>query len=276
MSTGAVGNPGTAAVIVNYRTKELTCEAARSVMDEPGVQEIVLVDNASSDGSVELLRSTFDDLRVTVVESAENVGFGQGVNLGVSRSRSPLLLFLNSDAVVVPGSVERLSRTLLADESTGLVAPAVYDIRTGDLQKAAYGVFPTLGTIIRRVNHHPPETIWPDWVSGAAMLIRRCDFESVGGFDPDFVMYLEDVDLCRRLHAAGRKVRRDLTAGVEHRVAQSWDDKARPMADARASRVVYASKAGLSPVTRAALRGLQASHRLAAPFRSRRAPSIRG
>lgn len=269
-----MSSPGTAVVIVNYRTKELTCQAAVSVMGEPGVQEIVIVDNASGDGSAELLHTTFDDARVTIVESPANVGFGQGVNLGVRHCSSPLLMFLNSDAIVLPGSVERLTRTLLENASTGVVAPAVYDARTHDLQKATYGTFPTLGTIVRRTNHRPRETIWPDWVSGAAMLIRRCDFDAVGGFDPDFVMYLEDVDLCRRLRASGQTARRELTAGVVHRVAQSWGDKARPMAGARASRVIYAGKARLSPVTKMAFRGLLVSHRLTDRLRSRPGPNI--
>lgn len=245
----------TAVVIVNYRTMDLTLQAVQSVISEPGVQEIVIVDN-SGDGSADLLRSSIKDARAVIVEAPVNLGFGQGVNLGARHSMSPLLFALNSDALVLPGSLLRLRETLLNRDSVAVVAPAVYRNDEPELQPGAYGVFPTLKTVLLRTNRNPPETVWPDWVSGVAFMIRRHDFESVGGFDPEFHMYLEDVDLCRRIRATGKVVRRELSAGVLHVGGQSWLCSRNQMDRARRSRVIYFEKAHRSRNERLAIRFL--------------------
>ena len=250
----------TAVVVVNYGTAALTARAVASVAPEPDVAEIVVVDNASGDGSVDHLKRDITDQRVRIVESPRNVGFGQGVNLGVNACTSPLLLLLNSDATLVAGSLARLVGALLTDESVGVVAPAVYGPDGRDLQPGAHGVFPTLGTIVRRTNTRPPETLSPDWVSGVAMLLRRSDFESVGGFDPEFEMYLEDVDLCRRLRLAGKEVRRELAAGVVHTGNQSWDSFTVALGLAHRSRVAYFRKAGLPVGQRLAVEAIRLGH----------------
>ncbi len=101
------GNAGTstAVVIVNYRTRELTARAVQSVIGEPEVTEVAVVDNGSGDGSPEFLRAELDDPRVRVIESASNAGFGQGANLGARSCTAPLLFLLNSDATLLPGSL---------------------------------------------------------------------------------------------------------------------------------------------------------------------------
>jgi GT2 family glycosyltransferase len=259
----------TAVVIVNYRTKEETRVAVESVVSEPDVSEVVIVDNASRDGSIEYLRQNVTDARVQIVESPTNVGFGQGINLGVEHCKAPLLLFLNSDAKVRPGSLACLTETLLGDDSIGVVAPAIYTADRPELQWGTYGVFPTLKAIVFRTNVNPPETVWPDWVSGVAMMLRRADFETVGGFDPGFMMYLEDVDLCRRLRGLGKGVRRELAAGVDHLLGGSWDRKAIDQGgvDARQvvrwaqdSRVRYYRKTESSRMGRVAVEGIRLGH----------------
>ncbi|MFN2606526.1 MAG: glycosyltransferase family 2 protein [Acidimicrobiales bacterium] len=259
-----------AVVIVNFRTPTLTLAAVRSVAAEPEIAEIVVVDNASGDGSADLLRSHLAaEPRARLVASPANVGFGRGLNLGAASCRAPLLLVLNSDAALVAGSLAPLRRALMDDESVGIVAPAVYTGDGRELQAAAHGVFPTLGAIARRTNHNPPETLWPDWVSGVAMLVRRGDFEAVGGFDPDFSMYLEDVDLCRRVRAAGKSVRRELAAGVTHLGGQSWQAADPPFDEAQRSRVVYYRKAGYPAVARLAVRAIRLAHLAVARLRRR-------
>ena len=258
------------AVIVNYRTMEFTCEAAASVLMETGVREVVIVDNASHDGSADFLKRELADPRVQVVSSPQNVGFGRGVNLGVHYCTAPLLLVLNSDAKLVAGSLVSLARTLVASESVAVVAPAVYTAETGDLQRVAYGVFPTVRSIIRRTNLNPPDTLFPDWVSGVAMLMRRSDFQSIGGFDPDFQMYLEDVDLCRRFRQAGKEIRRDVTAAVIHAGAKSWSSSSSAFQEAQKSRVLYFRKAGFGLPSRVVVRAIRLGH-LIRPHRPRAA-----
>ncbi|MEA2716233.1 MAG: hypothetical protein QOI99_550 [Actinomycetota bacterium] len=269
--TPVAGEADVAVVIVNFRTAELTLEAVRSVTPEPGVAEIVVVDNDSGDGSADVLRSGLaEEPRARLVESASNLGFGRGLNLGIGQCTSPLLLLLNSDATLVTGSLEPLRRALLTDASIGIVAPAVYTGDGEELQAGAHGVFPTLAAVARRTNHHPPETLWPDWVSGVAMLLRRADFEAVGGFDPDFEMYLEDVDLCRRMRAAGKRVRREMGAAVVHLGGRSWRTYEAQSDQAQRSRVLYYRKAGYAGQARMVVGAIRLTHLALARVRRRR------
>jgi len=274
MNANGAGPPDVAVVIVNHRTPALTLAAVGSVASEPEVAEIVVVDNASGDGSALQLRAGLaGEPRARVVESASNVGFGRGVDVGVGLVGAPLLLVLNSDAALVPGSLARLRRVLVDDESVGVVAPAVYSGEVRDLQAAAYGVFPTLKDIVLRTNHNPPETLWPDWVSGVAMLMRRADYVAVGGFDPDFEMYLEDVDLCRRMRGAGKLVRRELAAGVVHLGGRSRRSYDVAFDQAQRSRVLYFRKAGHPAPERLAVSAIRLVHMALGKARLRRRPA---
>lgn len=216
----------TAAVVVNYRTPELTREAVVSVLCEPEVDEVVVVDNASGDGSVKYLRRAFAGERVRVLDSDRNAGFGPGVNLGAATCTATLLLILNSDAVVVAGSVAHLARVLLEDDRVGVVAPAIYDADGVTLQRGSFGELPSRRQLLSNAWARPAGgrdggDEAPGWVSGVAMLLRRADFVALGGFDERFEMYFEDLDLCRRLREMGGTVRREPSAAVVHRRGQS-------------------------------------------------------
>jgi GT2 family glycosyltransferase len=243
----------TGVVIVNYRTTHLTAEAVASVLTEPEVEEVRVVDNASGDGSVERLTARFQDARVEILSSQRNVGFGAGVNLGAARCRSPLLLVLNSDATVVPGAVATLAKALVADDGTGVVAPAVYQHDGRTLQPGAYGRLPARrdilssnGWVRRRGADDAALAVRPGWVSGVAMLLRRADFIGLGGFDESFAMYLEDVDLCRRLAEAGKSVRRVPSAAVVHHGGRSWTDPGEARRRFHRSKLRYYEKLGVS------------------------------
>lgn len=255
-----------AVVIVNYRTKELTVAAARSVLTEPEVAEVVVVDNGSNDGSADHLsdRLTGSSPAVSVVASARNLGFGQGCELGVRHSSAPVLFFVNSDATVAPGSVGVLRRALLDDPRSGVVAPLVFGPDGRTVQVDSYGVFPSLRTLLVRANRRPSASLEPDWVSGVAMMLRRVDHNGVGGFDRDFAMYLEDVDLCRRLRAAGRGVRRVPGAAVTHLGGASRSSSAEQRRQYHLSQRLYFEKAGAGPLTLAGVRFAAVLRRLQA------------
>lgn len=240
---------GTSVVIVNFRTMALTVKAIASVLSEEEVQEVVVVDNASGDGSADHLRRAFADDRVRVVESDRNRGFGPAVNLGAASCTSPLLLILNSDAALLPGSLGRLARALAGDDSIGVVAPAVYEPDGRTLQPGAYGRLPARRDIFfghGRINPSAENSdeATPGWVSGVAMLLRRADFEAVGGFDEGFGMYFEDIDLCRRLRDAGNSVRREPTAAVVHGLGQSWQSRRDQRRRFHQSKLRYFQKLG--------------------------------
>jgi len=245
-SPGTEADLGVAVVIVNYRTPELTVEAMRSVVDEPSVEEVVVVDNDSGDDSVPVLRSTFADPRVRIVEAPSNLGFGQGVNLGVSHCAAPLVFVLNSDAVVSPGTVRLLAEALAVDRTLGVVAPAVFGPDGRTLQPAAYGRLPRPWAFLRIRSRPRRDDTAVGWVSGVAMLLRRRDFLAVGGFDPDFTMYFEDVDLCRRLPQAGLGVARIPEGAVLHRVGGSAHATLTTTQLFQRSKIAYLEKAGAS------------------------------
>lgn len=194
-------------VVVNYRTPELTVEAARSLLVD-GVKEVIVVDNASADGSPALIREELPEVRIEQTE--RNLGFGQAANRAVALAGGDLVFFLNSDARVEQGCVRLLVDVLDAQPEVGVVAPQVVEA-SGSTQVDAAGEFPGLASMLTRRNRRARRSGNPEWVSGVAMLVRASEFRQIGGFDPKFHMYLEDVDLCSRYRTAGKVV------VVEHR-----------------------------------------------------------
>ena len=218
-----------ATVIVNYRTAEATIEAVAALSADydqlPG-SRVVVVDNASGDGSLERLRAVFADPkwkgRVEVVDAGRNGGFGSGVNAGVRRALAldPTLRFvyiLNPDAVIEPGALLGLIRFMEAHPDAGLLGNVVRN-RGADVVHAFR--FPTLlseletganfGPLTRLLRRYmvpmnPPGSCEVDWVSGVSMLVRREVFASVGLFDEVFFLYFEEIDFAKRIQDAGWK-----------------------------------------------------------------------
>jgi N-acetylglucosaminyl-diphospho-decaprenol L-rhamnosyltransferase len=223
-----------AAVVVNYNAGESLSGCVGSLAAE-GVEEIVVVDNASIDGSAEEMAAAFPD--VVVVWPGRNLGYGAGANRGAAESSAPYVLVCNPDLVVVPGAVRRLARVLDEHGDVGLAGPMLREL-SGVVYPSGRE-FPSLADAIghaflglvwggnpwtRRYRHLGAEQHRArdaDWVSGAFFLVRRLAFESVGGFDERYFMYLEDVDLCWRLHRAGWRVRYEPEAEVVHEQGRS-------------------------------------------------------
>jgi N-acetylglucosaminyl-diphospho-decaprenol L-rhamnosyltransferase len=222
-------------VIVAYRSAgELTGCLDSIQADAPG-SEVVVVDNASPDDSASVAGA--HPARPRVVASPRNRGFGGGCNLGASGSDADALFFLNPDARLVPGATAKLVAALAEDPRVVVVGARVVD-PTGESRAASAGAEPSLRSNLghflalarlpRIGRFFPPvyladalSSSHPDWVSGAAMLVRREAFEAVHGFDERIHMYMEDVDLCRRLREAGGHVAYEPAAVVEHVMGHS-------------------------------------------------------
>jgi N-acetylglucosaminyl-diphospho-decaprenol L-rhamnosyltransferase len=243
-------------IVVNYRTEELTAAAVHSLLDEPEIADVVVIDNGSSQQSSQTLKRNLPKDRVTVVSSEQNIGFARGVNLGVEHTSRPLIFLLNSDAVVEPGSLANLVRRMNDEPSTAVAAPIIQSPDGGN-QVDSHGEFPSLRTMLLRTNRRDSDQSRPDWVSGAAMLIRRSAFEQVDGFDPAFHMYLEDVDLCRRLRASGWDIVRVRESRVVHAAGASSQSTEREK-QYHESLKLFARKSGSSEM---AIRILDVSHR---------------
>jgi len=188
---------------------------------------IVVVDNASSDGTCDLVRNEFPD--VVLLANASNPGFAaatnQGVRAALARGAERILL-LNPDAEIAPPALSELERTLGSDPGLGLVAPAIV---TGDgsPQAFAFGGDPSLRYLLRRgagrLLRRPPLHDWgsptevgPDWVTGACILARAEVFRRGVWFDEGYFLYFEDNDWCLRARQAGWGLRRVPTVAARH------------------------------------------------------------
>jgi GT2 family glycosyltransferase len=231
-------------VIVAFRSETDLGECLDSISaDAPPKAGVIVVDNGSPDDSAGVAAQ--HPMAPRVVRSERNLGFGGGCNLGAKSSDADAVFFLNPDARIVAGVSATLIEALAANARTGVAAPRVVD-PTGESRAASAGAepglrstighylllgrLPLLGRVFRPLHLARPDRVAsPDWVSGAAMLVRRDAFTAVGGFDEQIFMYMEDVDLCRRLRSAGWRVDYRPDAIVEHRIggSQSSDQPAR-------------------------------------------------
>jgi hypothetical protein len=229
-------------ITVNTNTKILVNQCLTSIYESaPSCEfEIIVIDNASRDGSCDAIQSQYPEVRL--IQNSENVGFSVANNQGLSVANGRYLLLLNSDTVVPPGSLDRLIAAMEKDQSLGVVAPKlVYP--DGSLQMS-YGPIPNLFVAfctffgVKRLfpvstrrkiansrfvkasgrsgagyltwfSGRQPETKLVDkdtYVTGACMLIRRECYMQVGGLDPKFFMYVDDADYSLRVHQKGWKI----------------------------------------------------------------------
>jgi len=231
-----VSTPTVSAVIVSYNVVDLVLECIASLRTD-GVEQVVVVDNASSDGSVETLRRREPD--VEVVALSRNLGYGTAANRGVARTTAPYVAVMNPDVVVEPGSTNALVDALDGDPRLAVVGPRV-ESPGGDLYPSVR-TFPDLADAAGHAFFH---FVWPanpfsrryrmldwdhaaaadvDWVAGNHFLVRRRAWDEVGGFDESFFMYMEDVDLCWRLRRAGWRSGYEPAARVTHAIGRSTD-----------------------------------------------------
>jgi GT2 family glycosyltransferase len=238
--------PDLSVCIVNWNTREDLKQAITSVLEsgrEVSLQLVVL-DNASRDGSAEMVREEFPG--VTLIESDENLGFARGYNRAAAEAAGRHLLMLNPDTVAHPGALRRLVEFLDAEPAGGAAGPRLLNA-DGSLQYSCRR-FPTpLAALLRNTvlgrlapnNHYTRDYLmadWDhsevravDWISGAAMCIRREAWEQVGGFDEGYFMYAEDMDWCLRAQQAGWKVYYVPDAMIMHHIGRSSDQRPLPM-----------------------------------------------
>jgi GT2 family glycosyltransferase len=208
-----------AVVVVNYNTCPHLYACLETVRAN-GPSEIVVVDNASSDGSADMVRSDYPE--VILVSNPGNVGYGTAANQGIAHCRSKYVLLLNSDTRLKNGAVRELSDYLDQEPRVGIMAPRIVGF-DGKPQEAAFPPLSPINVLVQetmlsrltcyvpplRDYYHPSSEDRPravDWVLGAATAVRREAFESVGGFDEAFFMYSEETDLCYRVRRDGWEV----------------------------------------------------------------------
>jgi N-acetylglucosaminyl-diphospho-decaprenol L-rhamnosyltransferase len=222
--------PRLSIVIVNYNGREHLENCLRSLAEHPVVMthEIIVVDNASTDGSVQALRR-HPGIRVVALD--QNVGFSRGNNAGIRASGGELVLLLNNDTLVPGGALDTLVARLDAYPQAAVAGPRLIDAEgraelsfgpmispVGELrQKTIMALHARgFGPVSRWVERATRTEHFADWVSGACLLVRRDVADRVGLLDERFFLYTEDVDFCASVRAAGWKVLFTPAADVVH------------------------------------------------------------
>lgn len=225
-----------AAVVVNFNAAEALVACVASLRAS-GVHTVIVVDNASGDASRAALSAA--DPEAVWVAAGANLGYGRAANVGAGRVPGADLLVCNPDVLLEPGAVTALAARLRARPDLGAIGPKILNV-DGSVYPSARA-FPDLVDAVghglfgmvapgnrftrryRMLDWDHADSAEVDWVSGACLLVRRRAWEEVGGFDPAYFMYMEDVDLCWRMRGRGWAVAYEPAAVVTHVQGVSTD-----------------------------------------------------
>jgi GT2 family glycosyltransferase len=206
------GPPAVSVIVVNYNAGELLDRCLESLEQrsaEPSA-EVILVDNASSDGSAERVAGRYP--WVTLIRSGRNLGFAGGVRQGAARAVGTILFLLNPDAEIYPDTLGEVVSGLNADPKLGVAGCKIYEPDGSTLQHAGAVLHPSLITSHLgrgeedRGQYDQPADV--DYVTGAALAVRREVWDELGGLDPGYRPgYYEETELCLRARRRGYRVR---------------------------------------------------------------------
>ncbi len=224
-------NPNLSIIILNYNVKDLLLNCLESIFKHKGKDDkwqVIVVDNASEDGSVEVVKELRSHMSsgntVEVVENKENLGFSGGNNVGVKKAKAPVILFLNPDTVVVGGAISKSLQYLMSDPDIGALTCRV-ELPDGRLDYSSHRGFPTpwnafcyfsgLSKIFPRsplfsgytasyLDIHKTHEI--DCLTGAFLMVRKIAGDQIGWWDTDYFFNGEDIEFCYSLKEKGWKI----------------------------------------------------------------------
>lgn len=238
-------------IIVNWNVRELLDKCLASLLaadlsfgdaevgDLPRA-EIILVDSASADGSVDMVGAKYPLVRL--LPQTENVGFTRGNNIGLALARGAFVLLLNPDTEVSPDALPTMLNYLRAHPAAGIVGP--HTRNSDGSHQSTRRRFPSLLTGIfestwlsawapaaiertyRMLDRSDDEIVAADWVQGSALMFRRALYDDIGGLDERFTMYSEELDFCRRAKAEGWQVAYHGRARITHHGGKSSEQRA--------------------------------------------------
>jgi N-acetylglucosaminyl-diphospho-decaprenol L-rhamnosyltransferase len=243
---GMKSDPKVAVVVISHNTKDLLLECLASVIDSAAWDEIetVVVDNASSDGSYEAVRSAYPKVRA--IRNPTNRGFGAACNQAIASTAAPFVLLLNSDARLTAEGFRALLDCMRTNERCGAAGCLVLGeegasvVTTRNFLTALNqaleqaGVTGRIGSRYLRRTHIPvfdenSMDCTVDWIDGACLMLRRAALEQTGLFDERFFMYSEDEDLCFRLRKHGWSICHSAHGSAVHRGGSSTAQNRREM-----------------------------------------------
>jgi GT2 family glycosyltransferase len=218
-------------IIVSYNARPELEKCLESLVQHPPKieHEIVVVDNASTEGNADLVRQRWPKIRL--IETGSNLGFSRANNIGIRNTSSELILLLNGDTIVNNRAIDTLSNKLNTRSDVAVIGPKLVN-GEGDIELSFGPMISPLGEawqkLLVRGNDYQIEPIRSyvkkitqkehevDWVSGACLLVRRHDAEAVGLLDERYFMYAEDVDFCAAIRANGKKILFTPTTKIVH------------------------------------------------------------
>lgn len=221
--------------IVSWNTKDILDQCLNSINETAsGVEfEVIVVDNASSDGSAEMVAQKYPCAQI--IQNEDNVGFPKANNQAYAISKGRHFLLLNPDTIMRGDTLKRLVKHLDSNPNAGAVGPLV--LNTDGTLQYSWARFPTFWSELRGVldRRIPNETVTPttaeqtrdigpfevDWIGGCAMMVRRDAIEQIGMMDESFFMYNEETDWCYRLRRSGWQVWVDPAGEITHLGGQS-------------------------------------------------------
>ncbi len=227
-------------IIVNWNVRDLLDKCLASLQRADVAADVILVDSASSDGSVALVREKYPTVRL--LPQTENIGFTRGNNLGLAQARGDYILLLNPDTEVSPAALSQLLAFMRARPAVGIVGP--HTLNSDGSHQSTRRRFPNLLTGIfestwlaawappaierhyRMLDTADAAIMEADWVQGSALLLRRAVYADIGGLDEGFVMYSEELDFCRRAKSAGWQVWYHGGAFITHHGGKSSEQAA--------------------------------------------------
>jgi N-acetylglucosaminyl-diphospho-decaprenol L-rhamnosyltransferase len=208
-------------LIVNYNTRELLDQCLESIKAETRCShELIVVDNASSDGSAAMIRRKHPG--VTVIENGRNLGFARANNQASRAAHGGHLMLLNPDTVILDAAIDRLVEYMDAHTDVGACGPRIID-STGTVVRSCYRIPAFRAAVLASLSYTPLRPLVTprrtestclegdrvqdvEAIQGCSLLVRAGLFRKLGGFDESFFLYVEDIDLCHRLHLAGYRV----------------------------------------------------------------------
>jgi GT2 family glycosyltransferase len=213
MPNGYGKHPSVSIIILNYNGRDFVERCLKSVLntDYPNF-EVVFVDNASTDGSPELVKKMFgSDPRLKFIHNDNNLGFAEGNNIGARAAKGEYIVFLNNDTEVDPNWIEEIVKVMESDLTIGIAQSKLRSLGNRRLMDCAGGFIDHYGWSHRRGEREEDRGQFSKvdeifYAVGAAMVVRRGILNKVEMFDPNYFIYFEDTDLCWRVWLSGHRV----------------------------------------------------------------------
>lgn len=213
-------------IIVNYKSLAQLKICLRSISEKMAALEHEVI---VSNNDTEPIQETLPGSNVKLLEINRNIGFGSACNIGAREARGKYLCFLNPDTKIISSDFKKLPEKFEIDQRLGIISPKLLT-ENGTSQHWSFGRDPTLWQTIKnnllpKKNFSRDLPFEVDWVSGAALFIRKNLFEKLGGFDENFFMYFEDIDLCKRAKRLSFKISIFPEFKIIHSGGESFENK---------------------------------------------------